>query len=245
MSVSSTMSLYRSPALTVPFGDAFIEGYDCGKVTGAQANSYPLAFAIAPNDSQQQNVIDLVTGLQLNQSPMTAHWLLQALALGGEPDQVVNRLTGTSGNGGWAYILANGGTFTWESWSANTDGDSQSHGWGSQALVDIIETLLGVTVSAPGAATIAITPPLLGLNHASGTVYTQRGPVTVEWTRALDGSFQLSALLPDNLRAQISVPVSGAQTVSVSGSGQATYLSSAGGYAVYDAGSGDSELSVQ
>ncbi len=45
---------------------------------------------------------------------------------------------------GWAAIIKDGGTFTWETWTpSDLIGDSMSHGWGSSALVAMQEALLG------------------------------------------------------------------------------------------------------
>jgi hypothetical protein len=208
------------------------------------ANAYAIAFDIAPQDTTRATINSYISGLGMNLGPMTAHWLLKALAIGGSTDQVLTRLTDAA-TLGWARILSNAGTFTWESWTADTDGNSQSHGWGAQALVDVLETELGVSVSAPGAAMVTIQPPLLGLKQASGTVYTQRGPVTVAWSEAMDGSFSLSLTLPVNMQASIFVPVTGGQTVTARGAGAPIFVQTANGYAQYTAGSGDSELAAQ
>jgi alpha-L-rhamnosidase len=92
---------------------------------------------------------------------------------------------------------------------------------------------------------VTIQPPLLGLQQASGTVYTQRGPVTVEWSQALDGDFSLSVTLPVNMHASIFVPVTGGQTVTARGAGAPIFVQAANGYAQYTAGSGDSELAAR
>jgi len=67
----------------------------------------------------------------------------------GGPSDMVRILTDASVPG-WARILAEGGTFTWETWTpSDLVGDSLSHGWGSSALVAMQETLLGVSLMEP------------------------------------------------------------------------------------------------
>jgi alpha-L-rhamnosidase len=117
------------------------------------ANSYAVAFGVAPSASWTQ-LGTYIAGLGMQQGPMTAHWLLKALNDAGKPDQVITRLTDSSAGPGWAKILSQGGTFTWESWTAPTEGLSESHGWGAQVLVDIVESLAGLQVSGAGASTI-------------------------------------------------------------------------------------------
>lgn len=188
------------------------------------AGAYAVAYGIAPAGTRG-TVIDHVASLGLQMSPMTAHLLMVALA--DRPDQVVRRLTDTSGIG-WGKILASGGTFTWESWEAPQTGDSLSHGWGSTALVDILHTLLGVTVTAPGAAEVRIRPPASGLSAASGDVPTERGRVGVAWRRT-GSTFTLTVDVPVNVTAEVDLPVGG--DVQVSGPGTARPLGG-GAYAV-------------
>src|SRR5439155_24465106 len=123
-------------------------------------------------------VAEHVAGLGMRMGPMTAGRLLDALAAAGRTDRIVERLTDRDGQG-WAGILARGGTFTWESWDAPETGASLSHGWGSDVLVAIQRHLLGVSVTRPAAAEVAIRPALAALAAADGTVPTQRGAIAV------------------------------------------------------------------
>jgi alpha-L-rhamnosidase len=193
------------------------------------ANAYAVAYGVVPEESRDA-VLDHVAGLGMRMGPMTAHWLLTALD--GRPDQVVRRLTDT-GSPGWADVLAKGGTFTWESWDADTTGQSMSHPWGAAALVDIQRTLLGVRVTSPGAATVAIRPPASGLSHASGSVPTQRGDVAVTWRRT-GRTLSVTVDVPVNMRAEVELPEGRA----VRAAGEARYLGERDGHAVYSVGSG-------
>lgn len=197
------------------------------------ANAYALAYGVAPA-ADRDHVAGYVAGLGTRMGPMTAHRMLEALA--GRPDQVVARLTDTEGPG-WGNILARGGTFTWESWDAPETGQSHSHPWGSTALVDVQQTLLGVTVTAPAAATIRVRPPRTGLEHASGTVPVQRGEVGVDW-RTRGAGFTLAVDVPVNVRAEVHVPARDAAGVRVTGRGEARFTGMRDGYAVYEVGSG-------
>jgi alpha-L-rhamnosidase len=216
------------------------------------ANAYALAYGIAPTAdaadaadaadtvdvAENDRVGDHVVGLGMQMGPMTAHRLLAALA--DRPEQVIARLTDTRGHG-WGNILARGGTFTWESWDAPETGQSLSHSWGATALVDIQQTLLGVTVTAPAGAQVRIRPPAAGLDRASGTVPTQRGPVSASWAarRPPTGAhFSLTIDIPVNVRAQVHVPARAATDVRVTGPGRARFLEMRDGHAVFAAGSG-------
>lgn len=210
------------------------------------ANAYAVAFGVAPRGSWD-DVTSYVAGLGMQMGPMTAHWLLAALADAGRTDQVVRRLTDAS-TPGWASILAQGGTFTWESWDALEVGNSLSHGWGSTALVGVLQSLLGVKVTAPGGATVAVRPPRTGLRSAQGSVWTQRGRVAVAWGPHGGHGLSLDVTVPDNVRAEVYVPAGDRRSVKAHGRGpdpyheDAEFLRMEGGYAVFRVGSGETRF---
>jgi len=162
------------------------------------SQSFPIAYGIAPPESY----VDLgayMDQLGMRQGPMTLRQLLAALVKAGRTDTVVRLLTDPRADGP-ARTLAEGGTFMWEQWTPGCaeagctgaavnqrNSESFSHGWGAAGITEIIHGLLGVEVTSPGAATVRIAPPTTGLDHAQGTVWTERGPLTVKWTdRRLD-----------------------------------------------------------
>ena len=195
------------------------------------ANAYAVAYGVAPQDTRAA-VTDYVAGIGMQMSPMTSHWLMTTLAT--RPDQFVRRLTDADSLG-WAKILASGGTFTWESWEAPETGDSLSHGWGAAPVFDILQTLLGVSVTAPGAAQVLIRPPASGLTSASGSVPTQRGDVGVSWRRT-GSHLTLTVDVPVNVRAEVQLPTAG--HVRVDGPGAADFVGVRDGHATYSVGSG-------
>ena len=206
------------------------------------ANSYAVGFGVAPSSSWSQ-IATYLAGLGMQQGPMTAHWLLKSLASGGKPDQVVARLTDKAGLG-WANILSQGGTFTWEGWTAPAQGQSESHGWGGQAIVDIVESLLGLQITAPGASAILIAPPAIGLTSANGTVRTERGAVQIDWKRPATGGLTLDVTIPDNVSATVLLPIIKPGSTSASGAGQPTFVSENTVQATYTVGSGQSSFIV-
>ena len=66
----------------------------------------------------------------MNQGPMTAHWLAKALGDSERYDALLKLLTDKS-QPGWANILSQGATYTWELWDAPAPGESESHAWGA------------------------------------------------------------------------------------------------------------------
>jgi hypothetical protein len=118
--------------------------------------------------------------------------------------------------------------------------DSFSHGWGASGLFPITEGLLGVTVTGVGASKVQIAPPASGLASASGTEWTQRGPVTVSWRNLAGtavGQDVLRVDVPDNVEATVSLPA-GTVPYVASGAGAPRYQGTSSGRDIYLVGSG-------
>jgi alpha-L-rhamnosidase-like protein len=171
------------------------------------AQSFPVAYGVAPSP---ERLAGYIGGLGMRQGPMTLRQLLSAVP----PETVLRLLTDASGEGP-AQVLAEGGTFLWEQWRPGcpvapchgtqvdqTSSESMSHGWGAAGISAIIQSLLGLRI---GAETLTIAPPASGLDHARGTVWTQRGPVTVAWRRTGE-RFALDVTLPVNVTAMVVLP---------------------------------------
>jgi alpha-L-rhamnosidase len=169
------------------------------------ANAYALAYGLVPAD-RRAAVASYVARLGMAMGPQTAAVLLTALADAGAYDRVIARLTDKV-TPGWANELAQGATFTWETWTpSDADGDSMSHGWGSTVLVNIQEDLLGVRPDQPGWRSFVVTPGAAGLTNASGVVPTARGDIRVSWQRTPAGGVQVTLTVPPNSRARIVLP---------------------------------------
>ncbi|MFF5084615.1 alpha-L-rhamnosidase N-terminal domain-containing protein [Actinoplanes sp. NPDC000266] len=198
---------------------------------GQHSTSYAIAFGVAPQ-ADLPALAGHLAAQGMKQGPMTAHVLLRALAEAGRPDAVLALLTNHD-DLGWARILDQGGTFTWEAWDPAPGDYSQSHGWGSQAAVDIAETMLGIRIGAPGASSVVLAPPATGLGRASGSVPTQRGEVGLSWQRTSRG-LRAEATVPVNVTARVELPAGVAYRVE----GRARYLGTANGVTAYEIGSG-------
>lgn len=205
------------------------------EVASQHPNSYAIGYRIAPEEDWEA-LADDVASRGMRQGPMTVYWLLRALSDADREDAVLDLLTNED-DLGWADILSQGGTFTWETWEPQEGSDhSESHGWSSQGAMVIVDTLLGVRSTAPGAAELALVPPEDVLDDAEGTVPTQRGPVTFGWQRGGDG-LTGEVELPVNVTATLELPMVGDGSYEVVG-GDATYVGTEDGRAVYEIGSG-------
>lgn len=214
---------------------------------GEHSQSFPAAYGIA-DPSTYTKIGDDLSAMGMQQGPMTLRTLLEALRVVDRPDTIVKILTDPTHDGP-AQVLAEGGTFMWEQWTPGCDtpgcsgsevsqssSESFSHGWGGAGSIGVLEGLLGLTVTSPGAATVRIAPADAGLRHASGTQWTERGDVAVDWTRNTHG-VNTTVKVPVNVTATVALPVVAGSSYHTAG-GKAAYAGVQNGRAVYTVGSG-------
>ncbi|MFW6773463.1 family 78 glycoside hydrolase catalytic domain [Nocardioides sp. CPCC 205120] len=205
-------------------------------VAGQHATSYALAFDVAP-EADRPALAEAIAGMGMRQGPMTVHWLAQALGENGQDEALLRLLTNPDDHG-WARTLAEGNTFTPESWVQDSSANSLSHGWSTNTMADVVEQIVGIRLAEPGAAALEVVVPDISLEEASGTVHTQRGPVSVAWDRSGAGT-AATVTVPVNATATVSLPVAeGNAFAARNGAVEAERVSVADGRAVYRIGSG-------
>jgi alpha-L-rhamnosidase len=190
-----------------------------------QANAFALAAFAGGNAADRLSApAQLVSDLGIATGPMNGLTLLRALHTVGRDADLLRVLTDRT-HPGWAYIVASGGTFTWESWRPlDVEGDSMSHGWGSSALAAFQEDVLGVVVDAAPTGSperVTVAAPTAGPAAATGSVPTPAGPVRVEWRR-VGGSLSLRLTVPPDAEARVVAPGPGRPTVTA-GAGTHAY----------------------
>lgn len=218
----------RQSALTAAINHKLTRG-DGIYVDGLQANGAQVATAAQETDAcalyygivpaaNVGTVGRYIASLGLTAPPRTASEVIGALARAGLDRDVVTRLTDTASDG-WANVLARGGTFTWEVWQpSDVIGDSMSHGWGANVLVEVQRALLGVTADGPGYSAFTVAPPAIGLDRARGTVPTPAGTIVVSWRRGTAGAgFSLDLTVPANTSATVRIPASARSTLTEGG----------------------------
>jgi alpha-L-rhamnosidase len=211
------------------------------------ANAYALAFGLVPA-AQVDTVADYVVSLRNAMGVSTFSYLLDALHAVGRDDAFIAAITDPA-RPGYANILRQGATFTWESWDARQTGDSESHGFGSTVMQTLQEVVLGVRVVAPGAARVEVSTPAITPMRASGVVVTQRGRIPISWNRRAPGRFSLDVTIPDNVVATLHVPAARIADVSdghrkLTDDPGVTSVHAAGGEVVVTVGSGHYQLRV-
>jgi alpha-L-rhamnosidase len=169
------------------------------------ANAFPLSLNIVPA-SQQASVAAQVDSMGMSVSALGIIQLVRALGEANQGPALLNLYTNAN-QYGWAQILSFGGSATWESWTANADGSSESHGWGAVGLDGYVRYILGIKPLTAQFGQVQIMPLDFGnnLSTASGTVTTDRGAISVEWDRSAT-LYHLAVTIPDNVTATIYVP---------------------------------------
>jgi alpha-L-rhamnosidase len=173
--------------------------------TSQHANAFPLSLNLVP-PAQQAGVAALVVSNNMSVSALGILQLVRALGEANQGPALLNLYTNAT-NYGWAQILSLGGTATWESWTANTDGNSESHGWGAVGLDGYVRYILGVKPLTAQFGQVQIMPLDFGTNlaSASGTLTTDRGAISVEWDRSTT-LYHLAVTIPVNVTANVYVP---------------------------------------
>jgi alpha-L-rhamnosidase len=193
-----------SDRLTRPNG-VLVDGVDANGKPSAhasqQANAWALAFGLVPQ-TQVKAVADYIVSLHNAMGVVYFRVLLDALHAAGRDDALVTSLTDPN-RPGYAQILKQGATFTWESWNARDVGDSESHGFGATVLAVLQDDILGVRTAAPGATAIDVRVPKTSVTRATGTVVTQRGKIPVTWTRDAGGHETIDVVVPVNVTATV------------------------------------------
>lgn len=206
-----------------------------------QANAFAFAFGIVPA-AHVQKVATIVVGLKSAMGVINYSLLLNALHDCGRDDALVTDLTDPN-RPGYAQILKEGATFTWESWDARQVGDSESHGWGATVLAVLQDDVLGARVTAPGGAQIDVAVPRTAITKATGVVTTERGPVLLSWTRTVAGLETIDVTIPANVTATVHLDAATVAHVSegghnVVGDAGISHSAAANGDVVLTVGSG-------
>jgi hypothetical protein len=95
----------------------------------------------------------------------------------------------------WRQMLSLG-LSTWAETPEPTRSDS--HAWSAHPTFDLLTLVAGIAPASPGFLTIAITPHLGPLPHASATMPTPQGLVQVRYTRLSTG-WKSEVTLPPGL----------------------------------------------
>ncbi len=222
-------------------------------VTEQHAQAFAVTYGVAPASSYPA-LGSYIASQGMQAGEMDIGQLETSLNTTNQPNALVNLLTNPNTDGP-AKTLAEGGTSMWELWDPGCTyapcygsavnqaaTDSMSHGWGVSALYPILRGLLGLTITGPGASTIQIQPPGGnplggGLSHASGTEWTERGQVAINWSVDNSGQYTLTTTVPDNVAGTVKIPDPNNVSYTATGDGGPQAQGIANGYALFSVGS--------
>jgi alpha-L-rhamnosidase len=187
--------------------------YDgAGTTHSAQhATAFPVALGVAGPGTVGDDVLaklgETLAAGGMKVSVYGAQFLLDALFACGRADAAIALMTGT-GTNSWLHLMDDlGATIVGEAWDPSLKSNMTfSHAWGSAPANVISRHVLGVQVSAPGAAELTIRPRLGTLTSVRGRVPTIRGVVEVEVERG-ERAYRLTAQLPPNTSTTMLVEI--------------------------------------
>lgn len=202
------------------------------------ANMFPLSLGFVP-DKNRAAVVAKVKELNMSVGMVTVLQLVRSIGEAGEGEHLIDLFTNETWPAGWAHILSLGATSTWETWEANTDGQSQSHGWGAAGLDGYVRYILGIRPVAPGYEDVQIKPLDCGdrLPWARGTIPTDRGPIGVSWVHH-DERYSITVNLPVNVTSHVHVPKGSGSNLTVRVDGNEVVAEDAGDTLRVSIGSG-------
>ena len=169
------------------------------------SNILPYALNIAPEEKNNQIVEEIKTR-KMNVGMVCLRWLIESIGKANQGEHLIDLYTNSAWDG-WAKIITQGATVTWESWNAIDKNESLSHPWGAVGLVAIQKYILGIQPLTPQHSKVQIKPLYFGdkLTFAKGTYITDKGDIYVDWVKNKN-SYSLTVEIPDNMIARVYIP---------------------------------------
>ena len=185
-------------------GGVFSDGLKADGTQSPIISQHSTSHALMADVAEEDKIgvmADYIASLGMWQGPMTADILVDALFKSGRGDAAIRLMTNTE-DWGWAKLIAEGYTYTWENWQAG----SQSHGWGSASLWQMIEYISGVKIVKPAAEVIRIAPTVGVLDRVNSHTVTARGAVDISYSG--DGrEYTITVDVPVNVTAEVVFPL--------------------------------------
>jgi len=190
--------------------------YNAGDFTYTTGDSIQLAFplltGIVPPDVRKgvmeklEHTIRVQNQGHLDTGMHGTYFLIKYL-MEADRNDLIFEMTNTKDYPGWGYMLANGATTSWESWT----GQSHIHdtlisigAWFTQGVAGIRSD-----GTSPGFKHVVIKPAVVGdLTFARASYRSIHGEIISDW-RIEDGTFKLSVTVPPGTTATVIVPGEG------------------------------------
>jgi len=178
------------------------------------SNVLPLYLKMVPEDQKESVLNRLLTSVveeqdnHLDTGIIGTRYLLDVLTEHGY-GEVAYKVATQRTYPGWGYMVEEGATTLWERWEKITGGGMNSHNHIMLGSIDawFYRAIAGISAQLPAWERIQIKPGVIGgLEHASATVNTTRGPVRASWRRE-PGRFELEILVPVTSEAEVHIPL--------------------------------------
>jgi len=219
--VRRTEDAARLGALFERIRQAFIQTfvYPDGTVGTDSQTGYVLAlhFDLLPQAlraaAAQRLAADIrQRGVMLTTGIVGTQFLLDVLTDAGFADLAYGLLLRTQ-YPSWGYMIHQGATTIWESWSGKVTYGDQAEKWSQNHFAlgaicgFLFRRIAGIAAASPGFETIVIRPALDPRVKKGGGDYDSiMGRISTDWTLTADGGFALNVTLPANTTAHIHLP---------------------------------------
>lgn len=107
---------------------------------------------------------------------------------------------------GWGFMLDQGATTLWESWTKPDNAESQNHPMFGSVDEWLYRSVLGINPLEPGFRKIMIKPqPPVSMSFAGGSYHTPYGKIAVDWCVSKN-VFKITVSVPANTTAVVCFP---------------------------------------
>ncbi len=171
--------------------------------------AFPLLTGVVPPDFRKdvmeklEHTIRVQNGGHLDTGMHGTYFLIKYLMEVGRND-LIYEMTNRTDYPGWGYMLANGATTSWESWT----GQSHIHDTLISIGAWLTEGLAGIRSdgNSPGFEHFVIKPAVVGdLTFAKAKYRSIHGEIVSDW-RIINRTFSLSVTVPPGTTATVFVP---------------------------------------
>jgi alpha-L-rhamnosidase len=178
------------------------------------SQALPLYLDMVPEDARDdalemlRRAVVVQSDCHVDTGIVGVRYLLDVLTDNGMAD-IAYKVATTRSYPGWGYMIDEGATTLWERWE-NLEGEGMnSHNHIMLGSIDawFYRVIAGLSPAEPGWKKVRVKPHMLGdLTHATATLKTLRGDITVSWEKR-DDDVKLSIGIPANVSADVHIPV--------------------------------------
>ena len=203
----------RAAAVSKAVHQRFYNAGDFSYTNGDSVQeAFPLLTGIVPQELRKgvmeklEHTIRAQNNGHLDTGMHGTYFLIKYL-MEADRNDLVFEMTNKKDFPGWGYMLANGATTSWESWTGQShihDTLTSIGGWFTQGLAGIRSDGM-----APGFKHFVIKPAVVGdLTFAKARYRSIHGDIVSDW-RIENGTFRLLVTVPPGITATVFVPGEG------------------------------------